>query len=91
MASGKITITNNTSKPLYFSIVDNAQPNTVPVASGTLIPNQPSGSVVSGYASYQVNFFGTSGVFYGPVVGADAQVEFIVSSDSGVASDDQSA
>ena len=88
MASGKITITNNTTQPLFFSITENGQPNQVPVASGTLIPNKQSGVVVSGYASYQVNFFGPSGVFYGPVVGADGQVEFIVSSDSGVASDD---
>ncbi len=91
MASGKITITNNTSKDLSFSVTENGQPNQVPVASGTLIPNKPSGVVVSGYAAYQVNFFGASGVFYGPVVAADAQVEFIVSSDPGAASDDQSA
>jgi hypothetical protein len=88
MASGKITITNSTSKNLSFNVYPNGQTNTVPLASGTLIPNKPSGVVVSGYPSYQVNFFGASGVFYGPVVSADAQVEFIVSSDSGAASDD---
>lgn len=89
MASGKITITNNTSKNLSFNVTENGQPNQAPrVASGTLISNKPTGVVVSGYAAYQVNIFGASGVFYGPVVSADAQVQFIVSSDSNAASDD---
>jgi hypothetical protein len=91
MASGKITITNNTSKNLSFSVTENGQPNQVPVASGTLISNKPSGAVVSGYAAYQVNIFGTSGILYGPVVAADAHVEFIVSSDPTTASDDHPA
>jgi hypothetical protein len=88
MASGKITITNNTSLNLPFNVYPNGQTNTVPLASGTLLPNKPSGVVVSGYAAYQVNIYGASGYFHGPVVGVDSQVEFIVSSDSGVASDD---
>jgi hypothetical protein len=89
MASGKITITNNTSQTLNFNVTENGQPNQVPVASGTLIPNKPSGVVVSGYASYQATIFlqGSGIAFYGPVVGADAHVQFIVSSDSTVASD----
>ena len=88
MASGKITITNNTSQNLPFNVYPNGQTNTVPLASGTLLPNKPSGVVVSGYAAYQVNIYGASGYFYGPAVGVDSQVEFIVSSDSVVASDD---
>jgi hypothetical protein len=90
MARGKITITNNTTQTLEFNITENGQPNTVPVASGTLLPNKPSGAIVSGYDLYQANIFltGSGAVFYGPVVAPDAQVEFIVSSDSGAASDD---
>jgi hypothetical protein len=89
MASGKITITNNTSQNLPFNVYPNGQSNTVPLASGTLMPNKPSGVLVSGYAAYQVNIFGASGVFYGAVASPGGQVEFIVSSDSGAASDDQ--
>lgn len=90
MASGKITITNNTTQTLAFNIYGNAQTSGFPVASGTLLPNDPNASVVSGYDLYKANIFltGSGGVFFGPTVGADAQVEFIVSSDSGAASDD---
>ena len=93
MASGKITITNNTSQTLEFNIYGNGQPNGAPVASGTLLPNKPSGAIVSGYDLYQANIFltGSGGIFYGPTVSADAQVEFLVSSDSGAASDDNPA
>ena len=90
MASGKITITNNTTQTLGFNIAENGQPNTVPVASGTLVPNQPNGSLVSGYDLYEVSIFltGSGSLFVGPTVAPDAQVEFIVSSDSGADSDD---
>lgn len=91
MANGKITITNNTTQTLAYNIYGNGQPpNTVPLASGTLVPNKPTASVVSGYNLYEANIFLTgSGIVYvGPVVGPDAQVEFIVSSDSGAASDE---
>lgn len=94
MASGKITITNNTQQTLAYNIYGDGQPpNTVPLASGTLVPNKPAASVVSGYNLYEANIFltGSGVVFFGPVVGLDSQVEFIVSSDSGAASDDQSA
>ena len=94
MASGKITITNNTQQQLAYNIYGNGQPpNTVPLASGTLLPNKPTASVVSGYALYQANIFltGSGTIFIGPVVGPDSQVEFIVSSDSGSTSNDQSA
>ena len=57
MASGKITITNNTTQTLGFNITENGQPNTVPVASGTLLPNEPNGSIVSGYDLYEVSIF----------------------------------
>ena len=93
MASGKITITNNTTQMLEYNIYPNGQASGVPLASGTLLPNKPIASVVSGYALYQANIFlPGSGTYYnGPVVGPDAQVEFIVSSDSGGASGDQSS
>ena len=92
MASGKITITNNTTQTLAYNIYPNGQASGVPIASGTLLPNKPNAAVVSGYDLYQANIFltGSGIVFFGPVVAADAQVEFIVSSDSGAASDDQS-
>jgi hypothetical protein len=90
MASGKITITNNTTQTLGFNIYGNNVTSGSPIASGTLLPNKPNDALVSGYALYQANIFltGSGGVFYGPTVGPDAQVEFIVSSDSGAASDD---
>jgi hypothetical protein len=88
MANGKITITNNTRQNLPFNVYPNGQTNSVPLASGTLLQNKPSGVVVSGYDAYQVDIYGPSGYFYGPTVGVDSQVEFIVSSDSGAASDD---
>jgi hypothetical protein len=90
MASGKITITNNTSQTLEFNIYGNVQSGGAPVASGTLLPNKPSGAIVSGYDLYKANIFltGSGGIFYGPTVAADAQVEFIVSSDSGAVSDE---
>ncbi len=90
MASGKITITNNTAQTLEFNIYGSGPASGAPIASGTLLPNKPSGAVVSGYDLYQANIFlsGSGGVFYGPTVAADAQVEFIVSSDSGAASDE---
>ena len=93
MASGKITITNNTTQTLEFNIYGAAHQSGAPVASGTLLPNQPSGALVSGYDLYQANIFlsGSGAIFYGPTVAADAQVEFIVSSDSGADSDDESA
>jgi hypothetical protein len=93
MASGKITITNSTSQTLEFNIYGNGQGSGAPVASGTLLPNKPSGAIVSGYDLYRANIFlsGSGAIFYGPVVAADAQVEFIVSSDSGAASDDEPA
>lgn len=93
MASGKITITNNTTQTLEFNIYGAAHQSGAPVASGTLLPNKPSGALVSGYDLYQANIFlsGSGAIFYGPTVAADAQVEFIVSSDSGADSDDESA
>jgi hypothetical protein len=93
MASGKITITNNTTQTLEFNIYGAAHQSGAPVASGTLLPNKPSGAIVSGYDLYQANIFlsGSGGIFLGPTVAADAQVEFIVSSDSGAASDDNPA
>ena len=82
MASGKITVANNTSIPIMFSVTENGQPQGMPVASGTLVPNQPSGFLVSGYALYQVNLFAPSGgIFPGPSVTPDSQVEFMVTSD----------
>ena len=93
MASGKITITNSTSQTLAFNIYGNRVASGSPVASGTLLPNKPNDVLVSGYDLYQANIFltGSGGVFYGPTVGPDTQVEFIVSSDSGADSDDSSA
>ena len=93
MASCKITITNSTSQTLEFNIYGAAQQSGAPVASGTLLPNKPSGAIVSGYDLYQANIFlsGSGVIFYGPVVAPEAQVEFIVSSDSGAAADDESA
>jgi hypothetical protein len=93
MASGKITITNSTTQTLEFNIYGNGQPSGAPVASGTLLPNKPSGAIVSGYDLYQANIFlsGSGAIFYGPTVGPDTQVEFIVSSDSGADSDDNPA
>ena len=90
MASGKITVSNNTSMTLRFSITPNGQPNTLPLASGTLLPNKPSGYFVSGYDLYQVNFWltGSGGEYIGPTVSPNSQVEFIVSSDSGSTSND---
>jgi hypothetical protein len=93
MANGKITITNSTTQTLGFNIYGNSQGSGSPVASGTLVPDKPYAALVSGYDLYRANIFLTgSGVtFFGPVVGPDTQVEFIVSSDSGAASDDESA
>ena len=90
MASGKITITNNTTQTLAYNIYGNAVTSGGPIASGTLLPNQPTASVVSGYDLYQANIFltGSGGLFFGPTVSPGEQVEFIVSSDSGSASDD---
>ena len=90
MASGKITITNSTTQTLEFNIYGAAHQSGAPVASGTLIPNQPSGAIVSGYDLYQANIFltGSGAIFFGPTVAPDAQVEFIVSSDSGATSDE---
>ena len=82
MASGKIIVANNTSIPIVFSITESGQPEGPAVASGTLTPNEPSGFIVSGYNLYQVNFMAPSGgIFPGPSVAPDSQVEFIVSSD----------
>lgn len=79
MASGKITVVNNTSIPINFGIAGQTGP---PLASGILPPNQPSGFVVSGYALYQVNLStSTGGIFPGPTVSPDSQVEFMVTSD----------
>jgi len=93
MASGKITITNNTTQTLGYNIYGNGVTSGSPVASGTLLPDKPNGALVSGYDLYQANIFltGSGRVFYGPVVAPDTQVEFIVSSDSGAASDDNPA
>jgi hypothetical protein len=82
MASGKITVTNNTSIPIDFSVTPNGQPQGQVVASGTLVPNKPSGFIVSGYDLYQVNLFAPAGgIIPGPIVPAESQVEFIVTSD----------
>lgn len=90
MATGKITIANNTTQTLDFNITGNGQSSGAPVASGTLIPNKPSGVIVSGYALYEVAMFltGSGSLFFGPTVAPDSQVEFIVSSDSGKGSGD---
>jgi hypothetical protein len=90
MASGKITITSNTAQTLAFNIYGNGQASGTPIASGTLLPNKPNASIVSGYDLYQTNIFltGSGALFFGPTVSPDQQVEFIVSSDSGKASDD---
>lgn len=55
--AGKITVTNFSENELWVNIMPNNQPNVVPVASGTLGISQTSGFPVSGYNSYQVNFF----------------------------------
>ena len=82
MASGKITVVNNTSIPIWFNITENGNPTGPPLASGTLTPNQPSGFMVSGYPLYQVNLYAPSGGIYpGPIVSPDSQVEFMVTSD----------
>ena len=93
MASGKITITNNTSQTLAFNIYGNGVVSGFPVASGTLLPNKPNAVLVSGYDLYQANIFltGSGSLFFGPVVAPDQQVEFIVSSDSDAASDEEPA
>ena len=87
MASGKITIANNTAQILQYRIRGSA--SGVPVASGAVQPNLPLGIAVSGYDQYLAQFqpMGSGQIYVSPVVGLDTHVQFIVSSDSPVSDD----
>jgi len=88
MASGKITIANNTAQVLQYRVWGPTSGG-VPVASGAVQPNLPLGIAVSGYDVYMAQFvpMGSGRIYVSPVVGLDSHVEFIVSSDSPASND----
>ena len=88
MASGKITIANNTAQVLQYRVWGPTSGG-VPVASGAVQPNVPLGIAVSGYDLYMAQFqpMGSGQIYVSTVVGLDSHVEFIVSSDSPASND----
>ena len=83
MASGNITVTNNTQSDVWCSITPDGSPSPV-VASGTIPSQQSTDYPVSGFNVYQVNFFPVvSGVISATDVPPDGQIVFSVNSDSG--------
>lgn len=82
MASGKITVTNNTQNAVWCNIT--GEGNNDVVASGTLPSQQSEDYPVSGFTLYQVNFYPvTSGVIGATNVPLNGQIVFSVNSDSG--------
>jgi hypothetical protein len=61
MSSGKITLANSTGTAMNYAIWAENNPNTSPVASGTLVNNETEGIPVSGSPTYKVTFFPASG------------------------------
>ncbi|MGA9773474.1 MAG: hypothetical protein WBV94_30870 [Blastocatellia bacterium] len=88
MASGKITVTNNTQNDVWCSITEDGNTNVI-VASGTILSKQSNDYPVSGFNLYQVNFSPvTSGVIGATNVPLNGQVVFSVNSDSGKMADE---
>ena len=87
MASGKITVTNNTQNAVWCNIT--GEGNNDLVASGTLLSKQSEDYPVSGFDLYQVNFYPvTSGVIGATNVPLNGQIIFSVNSDSGKVADE---
>jgi hypothetical protein len=81
MASGTITLVNDTNMPLSYNIAPGGQYTTNWVASGVIEANGTENVQVSGYELYQVNFGTTDPTTYNASqVGAGSQVVFSVSS-----------
>ena len=88
MASGKITVTNNTQSDVWCSITPDGDASPI-LASGTITSKQSIDYPVSGYNIYQVNFFPVvSGVISATDVPSDGQIIFSVNSDSGEIADE---
>ena len=91
MASGTITIVNDTDMELGYNIGENQNGNYPSnlIASGVIEANGKENVPVSGYDLYQVSFYSMAQqtaqtVFGVQEVSADSQVAFSVSSASGV-------
>jgi hypothetical protein len=82
MASGTITLVNDTNMSLSYNIAQGGQyDQQYWVASGVIGPNGQENVQVSGYDVYQVNFGTTDPTTYNAQqVGANSQVVFSVSS-----------
>ena len=75
MSSGKITLANSTGVAMNYAIWPENNPNTPPVASGTLVNNETEGIPVSGSPTYKVTFFpAASGVMNETGVYPDTEV-----------------
>ncbi|MGB7922836.1 MAG: hypothetical protein WCF57_06295 [Pyrinomonadaceae bacterium] len=90
MASGTITLVNDTSMEIGYNITENGSILSNMVASGIISANGKENVPVSGYDLYQVNFYSMTQAAqteWGALnVAGDSQVTFIVSSDPGVSS-----
>jgi hypothetical protein len=82
MASGTITLVNDTDMELSYNIAENGQyDQQYWVASGVIGPSGTENVAVSGYDLYQVNFGTTQPTTYNASqVNADTEVVFSVSS-----------
>jgi hypothetical protein len=91
MASGTITLVNDTNMEIGYNITENGSINSNMVASGVITGNGKEDVPVSGYELYQVNFYSmtqAAQTMWGAQnVAGDSQVTFIVSSDPSVSSD----
>lgn len=83
MASGKITVTNNTQVDVLCTITEDGNTQ-ARVASGYISSKKSMDYPVSGYPQYQVNFYPVaSGTISALDVPGDGQIIFSINSDSG--------
>ena len=88
MASGKITVTNNTQNDVWYNITQDGNTNVI-LASGTLPSRKSLTNTVSGYLAYQVNFAPvTSGTISASGVPNNGQIIFSVSSDRAIVAEE---